>query len=371
MRSQAPIRIATPTEQQTLSAPQKKFNTLTQKIAVQRKLLAAWQEAVPLFQQRRARELDPLLEALDQASTELVFFLDGAYGQKGLSKTDCSKLAGIICDLADTLMRGTRAEGMKAIYNKYSATDFDTENRQAQEAMKSMLAENFGVELGDDVDMDSPEEVLRRVGEQMQAEQDRMEHIAREKEKHRAQHRKKSAREVKQAAAEKEASQSLREVFRKLASALHPDRETDPAERTRKTALMQRVNQAYAQKNLLDMLQLQIEAEQIDAEHINQLSAERLRHYNQVLSDQLRELQQETLDTEQSFKMQFGIDPFAKVTPANLMGLLREQVQWLSYDIHRMKTQLRELDDLKTLKQWIKAQVRRSEAFDSMGDDWP
>jgi len=52
MRSQAPIRIATPTEQQTLSAPQKKFNTLTQKIAVQRKLLAAWQEAVPLFQQR-------------------------------------------------------------------------------------------------------------------------------------------------------------------------------------------------------------------------------------------------------------------------------------------------------------------------------
>jgi curved DNA-binding protein CbpA len=37
----------------------------------------------------------------------------------------------------------------------------------------------------------------------------------------------------------------VREVFRKLASELHPDRETDPAEHARKTELMQRVNQAY------------------------------------------------------------------------------------------------------------------------------
>ena len=49
-------------------------------------------------------------------------------------------------------------------------------------------------------------------------------------------------------------SQSIREVYRKLAGALHPDRESDPQERERKTALMQRVNQAYAKNNLLQLL---------------------------------------------------------------------------------------------------------------------
>jgi hypothetical protein len=50
---------------------------------------------------------------------------------------------------------------------------------------------------------------------------------------------------------------SLREVFRRLASRLHPDREPDPAERVRKTALMQQVNETYAAGDLLALLELQ------------------------------------------------------------------------------------------------------------------
>jgi len=233
--------------------------------------------------------------------------------------------------------------------------------------MKALLEDSYGVKLGDEVDLDSPEAVMRVVEETMRAEEERMARIEGEKARHRAGHRQKSAREIRQATAEKDASQSLREVYRKLASALHPDRETDPAERQRKTALMQRVNQAYAQKNLLDMMQLQIEAEQIDPARIDQLSADRLRHYNQVLSDQLRELQQETQDIEASFRRQFGLAANARLKPANLAGLLREQVQWLAEDIRRLQEQLGLLDDLKMLKLWIRAQVRRSAAFD--GDD--
>jgi hypothetical protein len=365
MTSRPPIRIATAAGPDTLSAPQKKFNTLVQKIAAQRLLLVAWQDAITPFQQRRARELDPLLDRLDHTSTELVHLLDQAYPQKGLSRADRQHLAGIIRDLAGTLMQGDRAEAMKAIYNKYSDVDFDTETRQAGQAMKDLLEDSYGVKLGEEVDLDSPEAVMRVVQETMRAEEERMAHIEGEKARHRAGHRQKSARELKQATAERDASQSLREVYRKLASALHPDRETDPTERLRKTALMQRVNQAYAQKNLLDMMQLQIEAEQIDPERINNLSAERLRHYNQVLADQLRELQQETLEIEASFKRQFGIAPNARLKPGNLAGLLREQVQWLAEDIRRMQEQLGLLGDLKMLKLWIRAQVRRSAAFDA------
>ncbi|WP_341888453.1 hypothetical protein [Variovorax sp. YR752] len=46
----------------------------------------------------------------------------------------------------------------------------------------------------------------------------------------------------------------MRDIFRKLASALHPDRETDAQQRKVKTALMQKANQAYAANDLLALL---------------------------------------------------------------------------------------------------------------------
>jgi hypothetical protein len=62
-------------------------------------------------------------------------------------------------------------------------------------------------------------------------------------------HKKKSAKTIVRETLRDEAAQggtqAVREVFRKLVSELHPDRETDPAEHARDTELMQRVNQAY------------------------------------------------------------------------------------------------------------------------------
>ena len=43
----------------------------------------------------------------------------------------------------------------------------------------------------------------------------------------------------------------LRRLFRQLASALHPDRETDPQARLRKTALMSEANAAYEKRDLV------------------------------------------------------------------------------------------------------------------------
>ncbi len=72
--------------------------------------------------------------------------------------------------------------------------------------------------------------------------------------------RRKSARqlaaEARRATAEKEVSQTIRDVYRKLAGALHPDRPSDELSEERKTALMQRVNQAYDSRNLLELLDI-------------------------------------------------------------------------------------------------------------------
>ena len=353
-----------PEAQPALSAGQKKFNGLIRKIESQRQLLADWQQAVPLVQQRYASEFEPLLESCQTLHRELVQFLDAAHDRKGLSKAERQTLRELICEMAASLMGSADHEVMKAIYNRHSTIDFDTEQAQATQALRSMMEESLGLDPNDAAELESPDDLLQRLQEQVQAEQARR---AEQREQRRAK-RKLSAKQLQQQQEQQQAGQSTREIYRKLVSALHPDRESDPQERERKTALMQRVNQAYAGNKLLDMLQLQLEIEQIDAQHIQTLSEARLKHYNQVLAEQLAELQTETQGYEQGFRQQFGLRPDDPVTPAKLMGTLRNQMQRLQYDIHHLRLERQTLDDMQNLRRWLKAQRRPADAYDGFPD---
>ena len=107
----------------------------------------------------------------------------------------------------------------------------------------------------------------------------------REAEARRAKRKKTAKQQAKEEQMQAEAAhlkKSIQEIYRKLATALHPDRETDPAERERKTALMQKVNVAYGNKDLLQLLELQLQVEQIDQAHVNNIAEDRLKHYNKI-----------------------------------------------------------------------------------------
>lgn len=105
--------------------------------------------------------------------------------------------------------------------------------------------------------------------------------------------RKNNSAAAKQAQVQSDLKQTLREVFRKLASALHPDREKDSATREQKTELMQRVNNAYAADDLLALLLLQVEVAQLDAASMRELPQARLISYNTTLNAQYQELQKQ------------------------------------------------------------------------------
>ena len=99
---------------------------------------------------------------------------------------------------------------------------------------------------------------------------------------------------------------AVRVVFRKLASALHPDREPDAAERAAKTELMKRVNQAYQSGDLLALLELQLSIEQIDQEALGRLAREQLRDYVRVLERQSRRLREELSEVLAPFVAALG-----------------------------------------------------------------
>lgn len=361
------VPIVEPKGQSTLSKGQKSFNKLIRKIDEQRAALAAWQAAISSYQQRYASEFAPLLQTLDQHRAKLVHLFDRACADKALTKTDKAKIRDIICPIAAELIENGNEE-LKSIYNKYSETDFDVEAGEANQAIKFMMEDMLGVELGEDVDLSSPEKMFEHVGEQLRQKQAQEEKYQQEYEERRSK-RKKSAKELakeaRQQAEDQHVSHSIREVFRKLASALHPDREQDPVERSRKTALMQRVNVAYGNKDLLQLLELQLEVEQIDQTTINAISEDRLKHYNKVLAEQSSELQQEIDEVELSFRARFNFAPNGSLSPMTAMHRLQVDIKHIKGDISMLKRDLASFRDIKNLKAWLKTyRISRQSSFE-------
>jgi len=365
------ISIASDHNQSNLSKGQKAFNTLIKQIEKRRARLSAWEAAMPAFHRKYVSDFAPLEQTSTDLRTKLVHRLDQAYAQKGLTKSERRTIAELISDLAGELVAQSDDPELKSIYNRYSESDFDSEAAAELDDMKSALEAMLGVELGDDVDMSSPEDVLQRAHaqmEQLQA-QDALENQTREA---RRAKRKKTPRQLAAEAREQveqaELSLSIREVYRKLASALHPDRETDPQERERKTTLMQRANQAYSKNSLLQLLELQLELEHIDQSAINNIGEDRLKHYNKILKEQVGELDHEILHVEDGFKHSYGIPPFIEVSPGTIMRNLAADIFSLQESLHALEHDLLVFDDVKQLKGWLKS-VRRSLAtprFDDM-----
>ena len=86
---------------------------------------------------------------------------------------------------------------------------------------------------------------------------------------------------------------SLGAVYRRLAKELHPDLERDPAERERKSRVMQDVTAAYARGDLHGLLQLEVEWLVPASGAAAHLSGDKLRAYTAILKEQATELETE------------------------------------------------------------------------------
>ena len=98
------IRIAADQARPTLSKDQKTFNTRIRQIDVKRGRLAAWEAAIPAYEQRHAREVPPLLKASMDVLLALVRRLDYAHGQKGLTKSERNMVGELIGDWTGDLL---------------------------------------------------------------------------------------------------------------------------------------------------------------------------------------------------------------------------------------------------------------------------
>ncbi|MCA8429284.1 J domain-containing protein [Burkholderia seminalis] len=360
-RRGAAVVIAPGHEAASLSKAQKTFNTLVKQIEQRRERLGAWDAVMPAFQKKFVDGLLPLEQASTALRIRLLNLLDDAFLQKGLSKAEQRTLSALIADMARNLLDFSDDAQLKIIYNRHAKSDDD--RPAADRAPAKQHAEPTpDVAPADDLDMLSPDELAERMQAELdeQFERDMAAHETREAQ--RAKRRKaprQSAAAARREAEQAESSKSIREVYRKLASALHPDRETDPQEQARKTVLMQRVNHAYAKGNLLQLLELQLEIEQIDRRAIDGLSEDRLTRYNGILEEQIRELDQEIRHVENDFRRTYGIAPSVKLAPDTVMRTLTRDIAAMQRSNHDLTVTLREFDDPENVRDWLKDMKRR------------
>lgn len=164
------IAVVTGHDQQKLSKGQQVFNKLIKQIEKKRAQLADWETDIPLYQQKYASKLLPLVNELMDMQVKFLHCLDRACDHKEIKKSEHGMIASLIVDLAGELLASRDDTELKAVYNKHSHSDYDKKEAENIKGMKSMLEDVLGVDLGDDMDMGSPEDLLDRVRAQMEEE---------------------------------------------------------------------------------------------------------------------------------------------------------------------------------------------------------
>lgn len=296
------------------------FNTRIKELEAMRLQLATWKEAMSAFMSQVEHEYQPLVQAYLAHRRALVVLFDQAYQHRAMGKRDKVKLAGLICEMALGLLADGDDAELKEIYKRYGGGAADLRSPDA-------MPEASSAQMG------------RHAGQEQQSARPGPASVP--------------AREQRQAAEADTLRQSLRDIFRRLVSKLHPDRSADAAERQRKTALMQRVNVAYAANDLLGLLALQLEIEPIDQAGLDKLSEERITQYSKILDEQLREIEREIAGIEYSAAMVMGGQTRTRLTPQTMLRALRVDIAETRAGLDAIVAQLEQFRDVKKLKAWL------------------
>ena len=344
------VQISTRTPKGPQTLEQQRFQFLIRQIGDARKAFSDLEKRIEAFRQLRVQKLQPVRASLTRALRETIFAIDRLLDQRGWSRAEQAALRDILTGTAEIVIEvaGEDPE-IKAVYNKHSNVDFDTAKDEDIQRLKAEAEAFTGFDLGGDEGIRSEDDLVQRLYEEM------------------------AAREAAEPSKRSEdnaqlARQALRDIYRKLASAVHPDRESDAARREEKNELMQRINQAYAANDLLSLFEIQIEIDQLDPEQIGNLGTRRLRHYNRLLSEQLEQLRGKlhALEAGAGADDETVDDHF---DPQKLELRLRRQARGLRAEVTRQEQLLRVLADKAATRRWLKQQRQFAKLDDDEVED--
>ena len=276
------LKLSVQQDSQNLSPQQKKLNRLIEQIEQQKIQLAAWQKAQAEIQQQARKTLVPIYTELHDILFQQLEQLWNSLQRYEFSKADIAQLDDKIQNLAAIL----KSSQVLSEQQKLKVTQIDqfyqqhAEHNQAKKSKKKALIESHDP-------METYDQYLEY--EQVDVDLDGYEYDEQQHEVEREQHRL-NRQKQKREQAQKMAEQSLKTVYLKIASIIHPDREQDEQLKVEKTVMLQHANQAYEQQDLFYLLKLQIQVEQNRGVTQKGLSNEQVKFYKLALEAQKQQL---------------------------------------------------------------------------------
>jgi hypothetical protein len=342
--SRYPICIAKRTAPGPSSHARRQFDALIKKLEAERANLALWQEELPKTLALADNEYRPLVRIFDARQKQLLLALDLACSDKTMSKKDRKRLVNLIRRMALALVSANGGDNLiNDIHHKYSARNVAPETKRAEAFICQAVAGMSAIELDDDAACNGPaafcESIAKKMAKQVQQEAQQ-----------------EAINEAQQEALNEQAKlkQSIRDIFRKLVSVLHPDRESNPAEHGRKTVLMQRTNVAYAANDLFGLLALQREVTPINLAGPDDAGDDRIWQYNRILDAQMNEVRSQIHALKSAFALDMGWDFGRCRTLKAMMKGLRNDIAEMRANIKNIEANLNALVDLRQFKAWPK-----------------
>jgi len=339
-----------------MSPAQKRFNQLLSQTETLAKKIEDTRQLADAHRRVAERTLAPLEKARTELMRQMAVWLDGRLQRKGLSAKQKNIAREILCHLAAQLASGGD-EAMHALYAAHNKMSLAEQEKADAAELKMFMEDVLGEKMGDDdTSFESLDDLLHASMARMQ-EKAAADETARANRKSK---RKKSAAQLKAeanaSAKTEDATSALRSIYRQLVSALHPDRETDPHEQLRKTALMKEANTAYEQRDLLTLLQLQLRAELLDTSQMANMAKEKLAALTALLKDRVKVLNEELFAIESEVAGEFNLPLFSNLSASILRRHLTETELDLREEIALMREDLAVVQDDTRFKRWLKQQ---------------
>lgn len=287
-KASASTKLQISSAEKILSKNQQMFNKLSQQIEKLQKEITAESERLNNLKSMYCGEVLNLENEVVQSQIDFALLLDSVSGKYKFNKIELENISEIIIWMLDKAFYSMEPTPEQiAIFDKWSKSSYqeelekqEKENASFHEMFEAVFGNNNFDEDGGSEDPDSHHTDFGDKGSYKHKNYQT---------KTKKQQEKEEALRIEQELKDK----NIRSVYISLAKVLHPDSESDPDARHEKEQVMKQVTVAYEQKNMTMLLQLEMEWVHKTADHLDQLTDEKLKTYIAVLKEQVEQLKNE------------------------------------------------------------------------------
>lgn len=275
-----------------LSKEQKEFNRLTRRIEKLRQQIPDETKKLEDLNNLYQKEVFSKILELGSLKIHICHLLDKKRTAIKLSGIQNQKLDDLLLDFLDDAFSVIEPDDeTKKLYKKYSHSNYDEEvsrqESELKEELSDLLYKQYGIRLDPSMLTENPD--MGKIEEELKKQWDQKERKQKARPKTRKQLEKEELEQQKEALKNK----SIRSIYMALVKILHPDTEPDPTLKIEKEEMMKLVTVAYENRDLMQLLQLEMQWIKKHDDSLSKMEASTLNVYIQLLKDQVKELEQE------------------------------------------------------------------------------